>query len=207
MMIHVEITPAQPVGAGHRAEEWMGLTLQTSVGGEALHQRRQPGDVFGERGRPGSRSATLIDLGSRGNARRPWQRAEAEPLDDRAGEDVDGAARGLLAERDQERIGEMAHHLMRRHPPPAPATVGAHRPQPVEQLLPVAKKSQSLDAYGVTSFPSASSTLIGPTARASMPGRVFDTSPTITTARLSGVMYFFATRVTSSGVTSAMRWL
>src|SRR5262245_43514650 len=100
----------------------MWLTLEARVIGEALHQRGQCQDVRIELGWLRSRSATLIDLRSRGDPGRPRQRSEADPLHRGAREDIDEAARRLLAERDQEGIGEMTHHLMRRHPAPASAT-------------------------------------------------------------------------------------
>ena len=56
--------------------------------------------------------------------------------------------------------------------------------------------------------PKTSSTdmiLMGPRFNARMPGSITFTSPTTTTAKRPGVMYFWATRCTSAAVTAWMR--
>src|SRR5215470_17274714 len=110
-----------------------------------------------------SRAAdSLVDLRAGGNSRGPGQRrVEHDPLQDRSPEEARVWARGLLAGGHAESICQVADHLVSRHPAPAGRAVGAHRPQPRENLFTIPLTSQSLQVTTLSRHAGSELALMG----------------------------------------------
>src|ERR1700677_458611 len=116
MMVHVLVSPREPVAAAHFAKDGMGSERRTI--GEFSDPAQQGGTVgLPIRGR--CSSAALLDLRPRRDAVGPGERGtQRDPFHDGAMKKGAGGARISGSGAYAEGVIEMTHHLVRGHPAP-----------------------------------------------------------------------------------------
>ena len=148
-MIDVEIGPSTPRTFRHLAKDGVHSAVNTLVGVEALEQCQDLSKIGGELG--GRSAAELrIDLGARADSGRPphW-RVQNNPLENRATETPARISNRFLPKRHQQRVPQMAHHLVRGHATPPPRTVGTKAVQPSKDLRLVAFLGEGFHGSGL----------------------------------------------------------
>jgi len=113
-MIHVQVTPAEPLPLRKLSKNGMRLKLKISFPGcEALDQGKQLRDVLLKVQRTATNIPFLIDFRWRLKPLRPLHRSsKCDPLDHRLIDPIGCEAGRLLAYGNSECIAEMTDHLM-----------------------------------------------------------------------------------------------
>ena len=113
-MIHVQVTPAEPLRVRKPSKNGMRLKVKISLPGrEAFDQGKQLRDVLLKVQRTGANIPLLIDFGWGLKPFRPLQRKpKRNPFDHRLIDQIGCEAGRLLAYGNSECIAEMTDHLM-----------------------------------------------------------------------------------------------
>ena len=143
-MIHVEITPAHPIGVAHRSEKRMRRRKRARHRNESLEERSETRDIGHEFRR--SRSIfVLIDLWHGFQPVRPLHREpERDEFHDFARERHWHKVQSFFAQNSAKGIRQVADHLMRRHAAPLPRRIGRDLRQALANLPLGCRVSQGL---------------------------------------------------------------
>jgi hypothetical protein len=144
-MVRVQVGPPKPGCFGHRSEDRMRRPVV--IAGRCrddFNQGLERCEVRGEIPRSGA-AHFLIHFRPRRNAGRPWQwNVQRNPLHDCRLEGAARTTRGFLLRHHAARVGEVAHHLVSRHPSPSARAFRPHRLQPAHDLCLVARPCHRL---------------------------------------------------------------
>ena len=113
-MIHVQVSPAEPLPLRKLSKNGMRLKVKISLPGrEAFDQGKQLRDVLLKVQRTGANITLLIDFGRRLKPLRPLQwGSKCDPLDHRLVDQVGCKTSGLFANGNSECIAQVTDHLM-----------------------------------------------------------------------------------------------
>src|SRR5580704_778196 len=136
MMIHMQVAPAEPLGIWHLSKYRMRGPIEIPLRIREPGNRSQQRFVVELKFRGLGATGELIHLRPRWNALRPWEwRIERDPFHHSPLKWPGSRTHLLLAHDCEERIVQMAHHLMRVHSSPERSAIGLNLGQAFQNVL------------------------------------------------------------------------